>query len=944
VNENPTPSSSTSEPPPAPEAAPSPPRPSGPVGGVPLARPSSGSPSGPVAAPPPAARSGAQNGATVPPAPADRPSKRETVDVVLPPPSDPREPAPSFGEVEPTSPRLDLAALAEHTEEGPTQIRIPSAAPSSGPLPPLHRPTSAAMAAPALPPLVAGPASSVNVPSGPPSIGAIMRQMGEPSREVASPPRRVALPPLPAPSEPTTEFNPAPADAPLPSLFARPVPAVKPPTPSGAVSSGAGPSTPPPAGQALPPLALSSAPAEVASPEAGASAAAGSEPQGQSRVVSPPLRIAPTLPSASTPPGPPGAGEGAQAEARLVSRPPDASQSESRLSLIDGLSAIPASPAGGSRPSITGTGTGTGTPDSSSAPKARMSRPISNAPSPTRLDRYEIVGEIAAGGMATVYLGRLAGVGGFQRFVAIKRLHPHLANEPDFVTMFLDEARLAASIHHPHVVPILEVGTSSAGYYVVMEYIEGDTFGRLLARAASMKKRIPRGIVLRVVLDSLAGLHAAHELRDENDVPVMLVHRDVSPQNILVGTDGNARITDFGVARATSRLASTRSGQLKGKLAYMAPEQAKGEGAVDRRADVFAVGIVLWEALLGKRLFKGETELQTLHRLLFDPIPRITDLDPSLPPAIDEVISRALRRDPNERFESAAEMGEALERAAEVSNTPIASSRHVTQFVNQTVGVDITSQRDAVRLWLQEGGAREVSAMKPAVPSAPPFSTTPPPSSLDIGEARRSSVPPGEDTTRADSSPPPAVHSAPAQAHPSTVAPTEIRDISPAPASKTKPVILVLAAAALFLAGAVAVAALQRGGDHAAASGTVLPVDPPVPPTTATTAATATPTTTETAAVAPTASATAAPTASAAPTAHDVATAATTATTATAAPVAPTAPATTTAAVPTHTATPPAGKKAGGSKAAGKSGDGGTKPPVTADPADEYKHLNPYRQ
>jgi len=166
-----------------------------------------------------------------------------------------------------------------------------------------------------------------------------------------------------------------------------------------------------------------------------------------------------------------------------------------------------------------------------------------------RLDRYELVAELASGGMATVFLGRILGVGGFQRFVAIKRLHPHLASEQEFVEMFLDEARLAASIHHPNVVPILEVGTSDRGYYLVMEYIEGDTLARLLARAATSRNRIPIPIGIRILLDTLAGLHAAHELKDDNDHPLNLVHRDVSPQNILVGINGTARITDFGVAR-----------------------------------------------------------------------------------------------------------------------------------------------------------------------------------------------------------------------------------------------------------------------------------------------------------------------------------------------------------------------------------------------------------
>jgi len=229
-----------------------------------------------------------------------------------------------------------------------------------------------------------------------------------------------------------------------------------------------------------------------------------------------------------------------------------------------------------------------------------------------RIDRYELVAEIASGGMATVFLSRLSGVGGFQRFVAIKRLHPHLAGEKEFVEMFLDEARLAAGIHHPNVVPILEVGASPRGYYLVMEYIEGDTLARLLARATTSGNRLPIAIGLRVILDMLAGLHAAHELHDEKGEPVELVHRDVSPQNVLVGVDGISRITDFGVARASSRLTATRVGQLKGKIAYMAPEQAMGVPDVDRRADVFSAGIVLWEVLAARRLFKADNEAATL--------------------------------------------------------------------------------------------------------------------------------------------------------------------------------------------------------------------------------------------------------------------------------------------------------------------------------------------
>lgn len=319
----------------------------------------------------------------------------------------------------------------------------------------------------------------------------------------------------------------------------------------------------------------------------------------------------------------------------------------------------------------------------------------------SQLDRYELIGEIASGGMATVFLARLAGVGGFQRFVAIKRLHPHLSNETDFVQMFLDEARLAASIHHPHVVPILEVGTSAAGYYVVMEYVEGDTMAGLMAREASHGRKLPPQVALRIGLDTLSGLHAAHDLRDEDNNLVNLVHRDVSPQNILVGTDGSARITDFGVAKASSRLTSTREGTLKGKLAYMPPEQAKG-GAIDQRTDIFAMGVVLWEALAGRRLFKGETELETINRLLFEPIPTLRSREPLVPEAVEQVIMRALDRDPLKRFTTSADFADALERACQQSGFPVATVRETAACVQQIIGNEIQQQRAAVRAWLAE--------------------------------------------------------------------------------------------------------------------------------------------------------------------------------------------------------------------------------------------------
>jgi serine/threonine protein kinase len=328
------------------------------------------------------------------------------------------------------------------------------------------------------------------------------------------------------------------------------------------------------------------------------------------------------------------------------------------------------------------------------------------ADSKRRLDRYELIGELASGGMATVYLARLAGVGGFQRFVAIKRLHPHLAGEEEFIEMFLDEARLAAGIHHPHVVPILEVGQNDSGYYLVMEYIEGDTLARIVARALSGGQNVPQSILLRIVLDALAGLHAAHELTDAHGHSVSLIHRDCSPQNVLVGVDGCTRITDFGVARATSRIASTRTDRVKGKLAYMSPEQARGDGEIDRRSDLFAMGVILWEVLAGRRLFKAESEAKTMRRIMIEPIPRLSAILPDLHPALDDACARALERDPERRYQTAAEMADGLERAARAAagsaenGGGVASPREVAGYVQSALGQDIAAQRESVRAWI----------------------------------------------------------------------------------------------------------------------------------------------------------------------------------------------------------------------------------------------------
>ena len=315
-----------------------------------------------------------------------------------------------------------------------------------------------------------------------------------------------------------------------------------------------------------------------------------------------------------------------------------------------------------------------------------------------RLDRYELITEIAAGGMATVYLARLQGTGGFQRLVAIKRLHPDLAGEPEFVEMFLEEARIAAQIHHAHAVPILEIGSSPRGYYLVMEYIEGVTLAQLAHRVAQAGLQMPRKIALRILLDALAGLEAAHELNDEAGRPLGVVHRDVSPQNILLGVDGAARLTDFGVARTTAHLPESKLGALKGKVAYMAPEQIRRE-EVDRRTDLFAMGVILWEVLAGRPLFRAETKLDTIERALNATVPRLRDTVFGISDALDDLSAKALSRTPSERFQTAGEMAEAIEH---VARGTIGTSREVATFVVKLFSRELNDRRTGIRNWLEE--------------------------------------------------------------------------------------------------------------------------------------------------------------------------------------------------------------------------------------------------
>jgi len=279
----------------------------------------------------------------------------------------------------------------------------------------------------------------------------------------------------------------------------------------------------------------------------------------------------------------------------------------------------------------------------------------------TRFGPYVLCYELASGGMGAVFLAKAEGPRGFEKLVALKRIHPHLARDPRFATMFLDEARIAARIHHPNVCGVHEFGEVEGVYYLTMPYLVGEPLHRVLREAASTTPALRDErpwMIARLVVDACEGLHAAHELRDEAGQLLEVVHRDVSPQNLFVGYDGTARVLDFGVASARHRHYQTSTGEVKGKFAYLAPEQLEGKTA-DRRVDVWALGVVLWEGLAGRRLFARENMAASVRAVSQDPIPPLADFV-DLPDEIQHVVDRALARDRDARYATAREMGRDL--------------------------------------------------------------------------------------------------------------------------------------------------------------------------------------------------------------------------------------------------------------------------------------------
>ncbi|MDI1480631.1 protein kinase [Polyangium sp. y55x31] len=359
--------------------------------------------------------------------------------------------------------------------------------------------------------------------------------------------------------------------------------------------------------------------------------------------------------------------------------------------------------------------------DGSEAPVSRTKATALDRLKPgSTLGRYEILLRVAKGGMASVWAARLQGSRGFQKTVAIKTMLPDVSDDPDFETMFLDEARVAARIRHPNVVEIFDLGEQDDILYIVMEWVEGDTLSTV-QKASKTLGGIPQNIILRIASQICAGLHAAHELRDDNGALVDLVHRDISPGNILISTSGFAKIADFGVAKSRGRLYVTRTeGLVKGKTPYLSPEQLGGL-PLDRRSDLFSLGVLLYVMVTGLHPFRGETEFKTVENIaLKDPIPP-RELVPSIHADFEKVILKALEKDRTKRYSTAAEMQRALDQVSSQVGSPI-TDEDVADFVRKVIGEANAKRAAELRAAIAAADA-SIAADRASIP--PPMTSEP---------------------------------------------------------------------------------------------------------------------------------------------------------------------------------------------------------------------------
>ena len=297
---------------------------------------------------------------------------------------------------------------------------------------------------------------------------------------------------------------------------------------------------------------------------------------------------------------------------------------------------------------------------------------------------YEILAKLATGGMAEIFLARHANAAGVERYVVLKRVLRERASDAGFVRMFLDEAKLAAQLQHPNIAQVYDIGKLGDSYFFTMEYVHGETVRALLHRSHALRRPIPIGTALTIAAGAAAGLHHAHERIGLDGKPLGIVHRDVSPSNLMVSYEGHVKLVDFGVAKAATASVETRSGTVKGKIAYLSPEQCRGRG-VDRRSDLFSLGIVMWELLTVERLFKHPSDFETMAAIVNDPSPPPSSRRPDVPPELDALVLRLLAKTPEERFQTGDEVLEAIEQVAMQAHSSL-STAQLGRFVRELFG------------------------------------------------------------------------------------------------------------------------------------------------------------------------------------------------------------------------------------------------------------------
>jgi serine/threonine-protein kinase len=347
---------------------------------------------------------------------------------------------------------------------------------------------------------------------------------------------------------------------------------------------------------------------------------------------------------------------------------------------------------------------------------------VASAPLLSPYGPYVLVRKLAEGGMAEIFLAKLLGADGFERNVVIKRMLPHLSSHSDFVEMFRDEARLAAKLSHPNIVQIQELGFTEGCYYICMEYLAGEDFSTTLRMAGRRRQYVPLPVVLRVLIDAARGLHYAHEFCNEAGQPLNIVHRDISPSNLYLTYQGQVKVLDFGIAKAESRLVNTRTGVVKGKYMYMAPEQAQGQ-EVDRRADVFALGVSLFEALTHVRPFARENDLAVLNALLKGDFKRPRELRPDLPEELEALVLKAMAYKPADRYPTAEDFAEALE-AFLGEHLSASGAPHLAGFLRGHFGEERFMERTRIPTLATLTAARSAEGVPvPGTGAGPPHVT-----------------------------------------------------------------------------------------------------------------------------------------------------------------------------------------------------------------------------